>query len=221
MILVIAGGEWRDDDRVLVGAALNGMTPEAVVCADSGIDHALTLGLYPTHLVGDLDSVSPEGRAWATANGVAVTEALPDKDETDLELALSVACGLDEGPLLVVDGGGGRLDHAAANLLVLASPRWAARDISALIGAARLNVVRGPGSTLVLGEPGSIVSILPVGADANGVVTEGLRWELHRETLSATAARGASNELVRSHGRVSLDQGTVLVIQPLAGQPIG
>ena len=36
-----------------------------LVAVDGGLDHALAAGLHPKHLVGDLDSVSEEGLAWA------------------------------------------------------------------------------------------------------------------------------------------------------------
>ena len=39
-----------------------------VIAADGGLDHALAAGLTPAVLVGDLDSVSSDGLAWAEAH---------------------------------------------------------------------------------------------------------------------------------------------------------
>ena len=62
----------------------------AVIAADGGLDHAVAAGVEPTHLVGDLDSLSAAGRMWAYAHGLAIDEHPADKDRTDTELALKL-----------------------------------------------------------------------------------------------------------------------------------
>ena len=66
--------------------------PTAIVAADGGLDHARAAGLIPDVLVGDLDSVSPAGLDWATAN-ISVQRHPADKSATDTELALRVGGG--------------------------------------------------------------------------------------------------------------------------------
>ena len=39
-----------------------------VLAADGGLDHALAAGLEPTGLIGDLDSITEAGLAWAARN---------------------------------------------------------------------------------------------------------------------------------------------------------
>jgi thiamine pyrophosphokinase len=224
MIVVVAGGEWRPAELAAAGAFLAAATKpvgetaaRTVICADSGLDSARALGLAPTHLIGDLDSVSAAGRRWADAHDVTVTTAPTAKDETDLELAMAVAVELGTTEeLYVVDGGGGRLDHALANVAVLASPRWRAQPVRAVFGAAHVVVLRGPESCRVPGAPGSVVSLVPVGGDAVGVATRGLRWELDHEVLLATEARGVSNELVDRGAEVAVTAGALAVIQALS-----
>ncbi|HRE03313.1 MAG TPA: hypothetical protein PLV68_18590, partial [Ilumatobacteraceae bacterium] len=58
---------------------------------DSGLDHALAIGIAPSLLVGDLDSVSNAGRAWAETHEVEICQHPPLKDSTDTELALAAA----------------------------------------------------------------------------------------------------------------------------------
>ena len=85
-IIVIGGGEAPDVAVVALVPA-----PICVIAADSGVDHARTLGLAPDVVVGDLDSVSADGLAWADALGADIQRHPADKDATDLELALDVA----------------------------------------------------------------------------------------------------------------------------------
>ena len=63
------------------------------------------------------------------------------------------------------------------------------------------------------GEPGDLVTLLPIGGDASGVTTKGLRYPLLGETLSFGRTRGLSNEVVHAPASVSLERGTLLVIE--------
>ena len=65
------------------------------------------------------------------------------KDATDLELALDEALALGARRVLVVASAEGRLDHLLSSLLLLASHRYAALEIDALVGGALVHVVRG------------------------------------------------------------------------------
>ena len=69
-------------------------THAIVLAADGGLDHALAAGLTPAGLVGDLDSVSADGLAWAEEHAT-IERHDPDKDRTDTELALKMAVALD------------------------------------------------------------------------------------------------------------------------------
>ncbi|MBA2282572.1 MAG: thiamine diphosphokinase, partial [Acidimicrobiia bacterium] len=95
-----------------------------VVAADGGTDVALALGLGIDLVVGDLDSVSPEGLDAARAGGATIERHPEDKDATDLALALDAAARMLEGrgDVAVVGAGGGRFDHLLAGVLALADP---------------------------------------------------------------------------------------------------
>jgi len=207
--IVVIGGDAPSTP--LPGA----LGPDAVVvAADSGVDHALALGLRVDVAVGDFDSVTPAGLDEARAGGARVESHPSAKDHTDLELALEAAVATGAGTITVVGGDGGRRDHLFANLLVLAAPRFAAPTITAYLGATRVHVVHGGRRRPITGEPGELVTLLPVHGDAAGVRTEGLRYPLANETLPAGTSRGVSNVLERSPASVAVSAGTVVVVLP-------
>ena len=185
---------------------------DLVVAADSGLAHLYALRLRADVVVGDFDSVDPAHLERATAEGAHIERHAPDKDATDLELALAVALHAGTTELTVIGVGGGRIDHHLAGLAVLADPRWSTMRITALVGADRIHVVHD--HITLTGPTASIVTLIAVGGPANGVTTTGLRWALHDASLSPTSTLGVSNEIVDSPATVSLRDGTVFAIQP-------
>jgi thiamine pyrophosphokinase len=205
--LVFAGGD-------ALPASVRTVLPSdaLVIAADSGVDHALALGRHVDVAVGDFDSVTPEGLRRVAAEGARVERHAPDKDATDLELALHAAVAAGASQVSVVGGHGGRLDHLLGNLALLASPRFVALTLDAWLGTARVTVVRGDAS--IVGAPGSLVSLFAMHGPACGVTTRGLRFPLHDADLEPGSTLGISNELVGPDAGVTVADGVLLAIQP-------
>jgi thiamine pyrophosphokinase len=207
-VVLVSGGPAPD-------AALVGPLPSGafVIAADSGLEHAAALGLAVDVLVGDLDSASPEAVRAAEAAGVRVERHEVDKEATDLELALEYALGLGARRVTVVSGGGGtRLDHHLAELVLLASARFAPLHIDARIGAARAFAVHAGEAVSLQGAPGAVLTLLALGGPARGVTTAGLRWPLRAETLQPGSTRGVSNEIVSGPVGLQLSEGSLLAL---------
>lgn len=183
-----------------------------VIAADSGLDQAAALGLSVDLAVGDFDSVSPARLEAAAVAGCRVERHPAAKDHTDLELGLLAAREWGAEGVVVVGGYGGRLDHLMANALVLAGADFAELSVEALMGPARLFVVRRHRE--LFGKPGELVSLLSVGGPASGVRTEGLRYPLAGEELPAGSTRGVSNEMTGPVATVTVVTGTLLAILP-------
>lgn len=198
-----AGGEpWLDEDA--------GGGFDLVIAADGGVDVARKLGWPVDLVVGDLDSASPGGLDWARSSGARIEPHPPDKDFTDLELALARAAS-EASSIHVIGSLWGRVDHAAAGLAVLASDRWAHRPVSASIDGARVDVVRG--RRTLGGRAGELLSLLAVGGPAR-VTTTGLEYRLEGSLLDPAEARGVSNVIVTPPPVVEVTSGAVLAIRP-------
>jgi thiamine pyrophosphokinase len=202
-VLVFAGG-----DEVRLTRPL----PEAdfVIAADSGLDLAASLGVEVDLLIGDLDSVSPHGLAAAREAGVEIEQHPTDKDATDLELSLAAAVRHGAARIVVVGGGGGRIDHLLANAMLLASPGWADIDVEWLVDGAHVLAVRHEAT--LGGAPGDLLTLLAIGEPADGVSTEGLRYELSDDVLLASSTRGVSNEFTSHSVVVRVRNGILLAI---------
>lgn len=217
LAVVVTGGDRPDP--ALVDALDLPVEGRVVVAADSGVAHALALGLRVDVAVGDFDSLDPTVLEAVEAAGTRVERHPAAKDATDLELAIDVAVGLGAARIVVLGGHGGRLDHFLANTLVLAAPQLGAVEVHALVGDALVSVVRpGPGLRFG-GRVGELVTVLPVHGPAEGVRTEGLLYPLHGETLTVGTTRGVSNVLTAAVATVELAAGVVLVVRPVPIPP--
>ncbi len=196
-----------------------------VVAADGGARKADRAGLRPDLVVGDGDSLGPDGIAHLAATGIPFDAAPVAKDESDLELAVAAAIARSATHLVILGAlGGPRFDHALANAWLLAHPSLRGRTAMLLDERTRIRLVdasAGGAIAVLAGRRGDLVSLFPFEADAIGVATEGLRFPLRDEALAFGPARGLSNVRTRSEASVSLRAGRLLVVETHAEREIG
>jgi len=183
-----------------------------LICADGGGDAALTAGLTPDLLLGDMDSISPAGRERLRQSGVRVVQHPPEKDKTDLELALDYALSRQPERITITGAlGGARLDHTLGNLLLLALP--ALRGVETRIVDGETVAWATWSRADVGGQAGDYVSLLPITDQVEGARTEGLRYPLHGEPLIRGHTRGVSNELLGATASVEITAGCLLIVR--------
>ncbi len=218
--LVLADGE--PSSRAGLDAAWPGWRRGTVlvVAADGGARLAAALGLTIDSWVGDGDSMAPEDVADLERRGVAVERLPLDKDESDTEVAVAAAVGAGAMEITVLGAlGGRRLDHALANIGLLAHPALAGRAACLLDERTRVRLIEAPGADgqpvrwPLPGRPGDVVSLLPWGGDVDGVTTDGFRYPLRDEPLPAGPARGLSNVRLAPDAAVTVRRGRLLVVE--------
>jgi thiamine pyrophosphokinase len=141
---------------------------------------------------------------------VAVELFPRDKNETDLELAISHAIERKPEQILIVAALGGRLDQTLANIALLADPRLAGFDVRLDDGVEEIFLCRD--QARVRGESGDLVSLIPWQGAVSNVQTQNLKWSLHRETLYPDKTRGVSNEMLGDSASVSIGSGLLLIV---------
>ena len=115
--------------------------------------------------------------------------------------------------------GGPRLDHALANLWLLAHPALAETEVVLLDAHARASLVVAPGpggrpvERALPGPAGTTVSLFPLGGDVEGITTTGFRYPLRDESLRTGPARGLSNLREVPGAGVRVRRGRLLVVE--------
>ena len=174
---------------------------DAVIAVDGGFASLAAVDCAPDLAMGDFDSLGyvPEG--------MSVKAFSPEKDASDMELALEEA--LARGAL------GGRLDHTVANLQLLASFAERGLAVAAVGERERIAFLVGPGELRLPALPSGIVSVFSLTDVSTGVVEEGLKYGLDGVALTNRTSWGLSNELVGTPARIALESGTLAVFLPL------
>ena len=116
-IALFAGGDLTEANRDF----------DLFVGVDRGAFYLLKQGLPLDLAIGDFDSVSDEELLRIKAGAKEVIQAQPEKDDTDLELAV-LACfeRYPDACLTIFGAFGGRLDHALANVFLPSNEKIAA-----------------------------------------------------------------------------------------------
>ena len=185
---------------------------DLLIGADGGSAQVLSWGLVPDLVIGDLDSLPEADRAALEAKGCPFVKHPQAKDETDLELALAHAVKQGAEEIIILGALGGRLDHTLANVLLLTLPWLEGTTTRIVSGAEEVLLVQSGRVETIEGQPGDLVSLLPLGGDVQGVTTSGLAWALENEPLRFGFSRGVSNEMTASIAHVKVSRGTLAVV---------
>lgn len=219
-VIVLADGDVGSRDAL--DAAWPGWLEAGalVIAADGGARHAEPLGLMLDLWVGDGDSLDEASLAALRSAGVPLIRVAAAKDESDTELAVRAALDRGADDIVILGAlGGPRVDHALANIGLLALPDLRGVSASLLHPTARLTLVSSPGADgspvhrLLPGRVGGLVSLIPQGDGVDGVTTHGLAYPLDDEPLPAGPARGLSNVRVAADAGVWVRAGRLIVVE--------
>lgn len=190
---------------------------DAFIAADGGYRYLAQLGLAPDLVIGDLDSLREEEIEQIQGAGIRVERYPIEKDETDLELALKRAAASGYKVIRVAGALGGRIDQSLGNLFLISKPEFATLDLRLDDGIEEVFLIRDGGT--ILGTPGDTVSLLPLGRNASGITTRGLKYPLTQETLFADQSRGISNVMLTNHAQVDLTEGMLICVHRRNDKP--
>ena len=179
------------------------------IAADGGLHNAQAVGVTPHVLIGDFDSITPSELTRMEKTSVQILRHPPEKDETDLELAISYALEEHFTEIVVVGALGGRLDQTLGNIALLAN---VPPDVDIRLDDGREEVFLIRNRLKITGKPGDVISLIHWGESAEGVSTENLRYPLNSEILFSNKSRGISNEMLKDQAVVQLTRGMLVVI---------
>lgn len=178
---------------------------DLILAADGGADRALSAGVRPDVVIGDLDSVSPQAKKILPAEKFIFVN---NQNNTDLEKALDYLTAHQCTQCTLTGFVGGRWDFTFGNFLsvypyldkmdiCVAGKGW---KIWPLTHSVTKNV-----------RPGARVSLIPA-ADCQNVTLQGLVYPLEHANLSlGRTGQTLSNVAKLSEITISFDKGFLLL----------
>jgi len=199
--LIFTGGKGPEPERIRDIIK----TADFIVAADSGWDLAKRLNAEPDIFIGDMDSLEDHAGLKQLPDERKLIYPV-DKDFTDTELALKYLDERKYRDIVLVGGGGGRVDHLMAILnLFRRSPRpvqwYTSREHALYIDC----------DAQIQCEAGQTVSIFDCSAEKTVLSTHGLKWELKSSVINEEFF-SISNTAVNEKFSVNIEKGAALVI---------
>lgn len=211
-VLIFVNGDVADG--LMVRRVLAESKSPYVVAADGGARVADYFELPIDCIVGDMDSISTERLERLRKSGSEIITHPPEKDFTDLELALKHVVERGYHWIRIIGSVGGRIDQTLANIYLLALPELKSCDVRLVADTQSVRLL-SPGEYSLTGKKGDTLSLIPLGGDVDGIVTEGLYYPLKKESLYFGPARGISNVMSDNSASVAFETGQLLVIHTL------
>lgn len=185
------------------------------VGVDRGVFTLINKNITPAIAFGDFDSVSIEELLVIEDHVKEMKRYKPEKNETDMELALNWA--IEQKPVLIRIFGatGGRLDHLLANVHLLVKPVVEENNVNiVLIDNQNILSLKAPGSYKIEKKVDKkYISFVPLTLDVKGVTLEGFKYPLKNRHISIGSTLCISNELISDYGTFSFLEGILLVIR--------
>ena len=177
-----------------------------LICADGGYRYARALGITPLCVVGDFDSGLPP------AEDIPVIRVKPEKDETDLQLAVTIGIQKGYRTFVIYGGLGGRLDHSFANIQMIAGLKQSDGISIMLMDMHHKLFVLQNESCCLRQEDYDYFSLFSLLPESHGVWVERGKFPLSKATLYSTIPLGVSNAFAQPEVMVRVEDGMLLVI---------
>ncbi|MDO9491679.1 thiamine diphosphokinase [Acetobacterium sp.] len=207
-VIIFTNGEYKN--KVFYEEYLKDIKADYLICADGGANYARELNLIPNIIIGDMDSITAETRAFFKA---VKYESYPSKkDETDTELAITHAIKMGADKVIILGGIGSRIDHSLGNIYLLK------RFVDVGIDAEMVNEnnhIRLIAKTTTFHFPiGTIVSLLPICGAVEGLTITGFEYPINEGQMTIDKPYGISNVTNENRQHIAFKKGMLLMDTP-------
>ena len=170
----------------------------------------------PDVAVGDFDSVDPLVlERFMQAESIRFERHRPEKNETDTELAFSIAQEAGVTDLTLMGVTGTRLDHVLSNIHLLKNAMDRGLQCQLLDRHNRIRLVCGRTVFHRNEESYPFVSLVPLTMEVTGITLTGFKYPLQDRDLTLGRECGLciSNELAADEAVLDFTSGLLLVVE--------
>ena len=179
-----------------------------IIAVDKGLEALDLLGLKPSHVIGDFDSISINVLNKYKENRTTLNK---EKDYTDTHMALKLAIELKSEEITIVGAIGTRIDHTIANIHILKE---------ALDSNIKCTIINENNKILLIDKLANIkkdtyykyISLIPLTTTVESITLDGFKYLLKNATLKIGESIGVSNEQLEEKAKIDFKSGILIVI---------
>ncbi|GLB49648.1 thiamine diphosphokinase [Neptunitalea lumnitzerae] len=190
---------------------INGLPPEIlpdvslykrIYCTDGAYTYLVEKGIQPDVVSGDFDSLDID----TIAKGTSVVYT-PDQDKTDFEKAIALIKNDGFKSVAVYGCSGLEQDHFLGNINSMVK----SKDVIEICCFDDYGFYFfAKNTTIISGFVNHIISLVPF-AEVTGIISEGVKYPLHKETLTLTNRIGTRNTIVEDTVKIAHETGNLLL----------
>ncbi|MBT2598755.1 MULTISPECIES: thiamine diphosphokinase [Oceanobacillus] len=180
--------------------------------ADRGALYLAQSNIHMDIALGDFDSVSNEERQTINKHAKDVLTYSPEKNYTDLEIAIQIASEQQVDRILLFGVTGGRLDHELMNIQLLY--QLLQNDVEGRI-VDKTNQIQmiESGEYTIESHGYTYISFIAFTNKVEGLTLEGFEYPLTEQTIEWGSSLCISNKLSQKKGTFSFRAGILLLIK--------
>lgn len=177
-----------------------------VIAVDGGYKVCLEMGIQPHLMVADFDSFKGD-----LIQDLEIVRSVPEKDDTDMLLAIheGLRRGYDE--FMIYGGMGGRIEHTFANIQCLKALSEKNVFGKLISGDCEICVISNRSISFDEKEEGYI-SVFSL-TDKSIVSMEHLKYELDHYEMTSSYPIGAENEFIHQNSKITVHNGCICIIK--------
>ncbi|GGI14308.1 thiamine diphosphokinase [Gottfriedia solisilvae] len=184
-----------------------------IIGVDNGAAYLMEEDIHPDAVFGDFDSLSKADLAELKRKVPNVFIFPPEKDYTDLELALEWAISKQPEKIFIHCVTGKRLDHEYGSISLLVKYRKHSIPIYIIDEHNEIYVIGEGTHQIKKQDQFKYISFFSLGTDIENLTLKGFKYPLTNHHLELGSSLCVSNELDDSVGSISFSSGIALVIR--------
>ena len=191
---------------------------DRVIAVDGGLAVVNQLGICPTHIVGDFDTVDITLlEKYQSEKQIEIRKFQPKKDWTDGQIAIELALELGSTKITLFGATGKRLDHLLGNLHLLYMAEQGGACCEILDSYNRVRLLRANQHYRIEKKTqfGKYISLLPFTDQVEGITLVGFQYPLTDFTMTrfCNPTLGISNEVVEENGDIWFSDGILICVE--------
>lgn len=181
---------------------------QVVICADGASNYLKSIDFVPDLLIGDLDSIDPQAKAWMEEKKVPLKKFPSRKDQTDTEIALEYSIEKKPEEIEVLGAFGSRMDHTLGNVLLL--EKFHDPELSLVLADEQNEMWLINKHTRITGRKNENLSVIPITEKVTELSLRGFEYPLTNHTLYRGNTLGISNIIREEKAEISYKDGKLL-----------